>query len=105
MIASWAHHQYALLKANPRIEVSSLVMVPVLPHHRLQLAPLRHVFSPPSSGAGEGGPPIDAAVATTERAQIETAARTEVYRQVQNFDWKTAANIIFNIPPKCKEFR
>ncbi|KAL6644181.1 hypothetical protein ACP70R_015789 [Stipagrostis hirtigluma subsp. patula] len=81
------------------------------PRRRLPVAPLRRLLSSSSSStAGEGGPPVDAAAAAAERARAEAAARAEAYRQVQNFDWssgadwKTAANILFNVPPKRKEF-
>ncbi|GJM91925.1 hypothetical protein PR202_ga08347 [Eleusine coracana subsp. coracana] len=87
-------------------------MLPVLrPRRRLPLAPIRRLFSSPSSsGAGEGGSPVNAAAAAAARARAEAAARAEAYRQVQNFDWsssadwKTAANILFTLPPKRKEF-
>jgi hypothetical protein len=87
-------------------------MLPVLrPRRRLPLAPLRRLFSSPSSsGASKGGPPVDAAAVAAARARAEAAARAEAYRQVQNFDWsssadwKTAANILFTLPPKRKEF-
>ncbi|TVU42353.1 hypothetical protein EJB05_08754 [Eragrostis curvula] len=87
-------------------------MLPALrPRRRLPFAPLRRLFSSSSSsGAGEGGPPMDAAAAAAARARAEAAARAEAYRQVQNFDWsssadwKTAANILFTVPPKRKEF-
>ncbi|GJN16777.1 hypothetical protein PR202_gb03798 [Eleusine coracana subsp. coracana] len=87
-------------------------MLPVLrPRRRLPLAPIRRLFSSPSFfGTGEGGAPVDAAAAAAARARAEAAARAEAYRQVQNFDWsssadwKTAANILFTLPPKRKEF-
>jgi len=43
-------------------------------------------------------------------AQDKMAARMEAYKKVQEFDWssgadwKTAANILFTVPPKRKEF-
>ncbi|KAL6839117.1 hypothetical protein ACP4OV_031008 [Aristida adscensionis] len=76
------------------------------PRRRLPVvAPLRRLLSSSSSNAGEGGPPVDAAAAAAA-----AAARAEAYRQVQSFDWssgadwKTAANILFNVAPKRKEF-
>ncbi|KAL6598988.1 hypothetical protein ACP70R_045852 [Stipagrostis hirtigluma subsp. patula] len=88
-------------------------MLPALrPRRRLPVAPLRRLLSSSSSSstAGEGVPPVDAAAAAAARARAEAAARAEAYRQVQNFDWssgadwRTAANILFNVPPKRKEF-
>ncbi|CAO2163691.1 unnamed protein product [Urochloa humidicola] len=87
-------------------------MLPALrPRRRLPVASLRRLLS---SAAGEGGTPVDAeaAAAAKAKARAEAAARArmEAYRQVQNFDWssgadwKTAANILFTVPPKRKEF-
>jgi len=51
-----------------------------------------------------------AAAAAKARAEAAARARAEAYKQVQNFDWssgadwKTAANIVFTVPPKRKEF-
>ncbi|WVZ55096.1 hypothetical protein U9M48_005805 [Paspalum notatum var. saurae] len=76
-------------------------MLPALRHRcRLPVASLRRLIS---SATGESGPPVDAAEAAAR-------ARAEAYKQVQNFDWssgadwKTAANILFTVPPKRKEF-
>ncbi|CAL4935578.1 unnamed protein product [Urochloa decumbens] len=87
-------------------------MLPALrPRRRLPVASLRRLLSSP---AGEGGPPVDAeaSAAAKARARAEAAARArmEAYKQVQNFDWssgadwKTAANLVFTVPPKRKEF-
>ncbi|XP_062193044.1 uncharacterized protein LOC133896452 [Phragmites australis] len=89
-------------------------MLPALRlRRRLLFTPLSRLFSSSSSStAGKGGLPVDAAAAAAARARAEAAAqvRMEAYKQVQNFDWssgadwKTAANILFNVPPKRKEF-
>ncbi|CAO2201296.1 unnamed protein product [Urochloa humidicola] len=87
-------------------------MLPALrPRRRLPVASLRRLLS---SAAGEGGTPVgaEAAAAAAAKARAEAAARArmEAYKQVQNFDWssgadwKTAANILFTVPPKRKEF-
>ena len=89
-------------------------MLPALrPGRRLPVSSLRRLLS---AAAGEGGTPVDAeaaaAAATAAKARAEAAARArmEAYKQVQNFDWssgadwKTAANILFTVPPKLKEF-
>ncbi|CAO2206390.1 unnamed protein product [Urochloa humidicola] len=85
-------------------------MLPALrPRRRLPVASLRRLLS---SAAGEGGAPVDAEAAAAAKARAEAAARArmEAYKQVQNFDWssgadwKTAANILFTVPPKRKEF-
>ena len=91
-------------------------MLPALrPGRRLPVSSLRRLLS---AAAGEGGTPVDAeaaaaaAAATAAKARAEAAARArmEAYKQVQNFDWssgadwKTAANILFTVPPKRKEF-
>ncbi|OEL32433.1 hypothetical protein BAE44_0006544 [Dichanthelium oligosanthes] len=90
-------------------------MLPALrPRRRLPAESLRRLLSCTSSPAGESSPPVDAAAAAAaaEKARAEAAARArmEAYKQVQNFDWssgadwKTAANILFTVPPKRKEF-
>ena len=89
-------------------------MLPALrPGRRLPVSSLRRLLS---AAAGEGGTPVDAeaaaAAATAAKARAEAAARArmEAYKQVQNFDWssgadwKTAANILFTVTPKRKEF-
>ncbi|CAL4940863.1 unnamed protein product [Urochloa decumbens] len=87
-------------------------MLPALrPRRRLPVASLRRLLS---SAAGEGGPPVDAeasaAAKARARAKAAARARMEAYKQVQNFDWssgadwKTAANLLFTVPPKRKEF-
>lgn len=83
----------------------------VRPRLHLPLARLcRHLSS---SSSGVGGPPTaptDAAAAAAAKAQEAAKARMEAYKQVQDFDWssgadwKTAANILFTVPPKRKEF-
>jgi len=91
-------------------------MLPALrPRRRLPVASLRRrLCTPSSSGTGKSDLPVDAAAvaAATAKARAEAAARAraEAYKQVQNFDWssgadwKTAANILFTVPPKRKEF-
>ncbi|KAK8450867.1 hypothetical protein SEVIR_6G115500v4 [Setaria viridis] len=93
----------------------------LLPALRLRRRPpvasLRRLLSSTTSSAaagGEGDPPVDAEAATAAkakaRAEAAARARMEAYKQVQNFDWssgadwKTAANILFTVPPKRKEF-
>ncbi|KAJ1299204.1 hypothetical protein BS78_01G513900 [Paspalum vaginatum] len=83
-------------------------MLPALRHRcRLPVASLRRLLS---SATGESGPPVDAVAAAKARAEAAARARAEAYKQVQNFDWssgadwKTAANILFTVPPKRKEF-
>lgn len=80
---------------------------------RLPLAPLRRLLSSSSSPASEGGLPAsdaDAAAAAAAKLQEEEAARREAYKKVHDFDWATgadwkmAANILFTVPPKRKEF-
>ncbi|XP_062196011.1 uncharacterized protein LOC133899095 [Phragmites australis] len=87
-------------------------MLPALrPRRQLPVAHLRRLLSS-SSTAGEGDPSVDAAAAAAAKARVEAVARArmEAYKQVQNFDWssgadwKTAANILFTVPPKRKEF-
>lgn len=88
-------------------------MLPALrPRRRLPVASLlRRLLSdstPSSSGTGESD--LMAAAAAKARAEAAARARVEAYKQVQNFDWssgadwKTAANILFTVPPKRKEF-
>uniref|UniRef100_A0ACD5UP95 Uncharacterized protein n=1 Tax=Avena sativa TaxID=4498 RepID=A0ACD5UP95_AVESA len=87
-------------------------MLPAL-RHRLRL-PLAHLCRRlSSSSCGEGVPPTartDAAAVAAATAQEKMAARMEAYKKVQEFDWssgadwKTAANILFTVPPKRKEF-
>lgn len=92
-------------------------MLPALrPRRRLPVASLRRPLCTPSSssGTGESGLAVDAAskaaAAAKARAEAAARARAEAYKQVQNFDWssgadwKTAANILFTVPPKRKEF-
>ncbi|KAF8691902.1 hypothetical protein HU200_040019 [Digitaria exilis] len=87
-------------------------MLPALrPCRRLPVWSLRRLLS---SAVSEGDPPVDAgaaaAAAAKARAEAAARARMEAYKQVQNFDWssgadwKTAANILFTVPPKRKEF-
>jgi hypothetical protein len=58
----------------------------------------------------DGGAPIDAEAAGKAKARAAARTRMEVYKQVRNFDWssgadwKTAANILFTVPPERKEF-
>ena len=101
--------------SRPRRPTTRLeAMLPALrPGRRLPVSSLRRLFS---SAAGEGGSPVDAeaaaaaAAAAKARAEAAARARMEAYKQVQNFDWssgadwKTAANILFTVPPKRKEF-
>ena len=87
-------------------------MLPALrPRLRLPLAHICRHFS--SSSSGEGCLPTprkDPAAVSAAKAQEAMAARMEAYKKVQEFDWssgadwKTAANILFTVPPKRKEF-
>ncbi|KAM3412370.1 hypothetical protein ACQJBY_003836 [Aegilops geniculata] len=89
-------------------------MLPALrPRLRLPLAHLCRRLSSSSSSSGEGAPPVapaDAASLAAAKAREAHAARMEAYKKVQEFDWssgadwKTAANILFTVPPKRKEF-
>ncbi|KAM0913564.1 hypothetical protein ACQ4PT_012090 [Festuca glaucescens] len=87
-------------------------MLPALrPRLRVPLAHICRRLS--SSSSGEGCPPTaraDPAAVAAAKAQEAMAARMEAYKKVQEFDWssgadwKTAANILFTVPPKRKEF-
>ncbi|EMS50481.1 hypothetical protein TRIUR3_05604 [Triticum urartu] len=85
-------------------------MLPALrPRLRLPLAHLCRLLSSSSSASGEGAPPV-APTDAAAKAREAHAARMEAYKKVQEFDWssgadwKTAANILFTVPPKRKEF-